>query len=229
MSLPKIGMPLIFVILFSATAKAALTAEPTQSIVEIARKSSPAIVLVAAALRNGQKIGSGFLISPDGVIATNFHILQNSVKAGIKLKDGRIFNNVRLLASDPLKNLALLKIDAHGLAYLPLGDSNHVQVGERLISIANPLGLQATVSDGLMSAIRPIAPSFKVFQITAPVSSGSSGGPLLNLRGEAIGITTGTYPNAQNINFAIPINYLKRLLPQSTMRLRAENAIRYTS
>jgi len=108
-------------------------------------------------------------------------------------------------------DLAVLKAEGHSLAHLSVGDSDSVRVGERVIAIGSPLSLETTVSDGIVSAIRKQADG-TIFQITAPISPGSSGGVLLDTTGRAIGVTTAYIAEGQNLNFAVPINFAKSLL-----------------
>ncbi len=116
----------------------------------------------------------------------------------------------------PSQDIAILHIEGENKQFRPviLGNSDDLQVGERVLAIGNPYGWENTVSDGLISGIREID-DFKLLQITAPISPGSSGGALFNMKGEVIGITTiGSQWGAQNLNFAIPINSLKSLIKQ---------------
>jgi len=199
-------------ILFPAGINAASGELPIEDIV---KKNSDSIVLIGAVGPKGSNFGSGFIVSPDGLIVTNFHIIQAAAKVAVKLKNNKTYNNVRLIRFDQKKDIAVLKIDAAGLKPVVLGDSRNVQAGEKVVAIGNPLGLESTVADGLVSSLRKADRGFQVLQITVPVSAGSSGSPLFDLRGEVIGIAVGTIISGQNINFAIPINYATPLLPAS--------------
>ncbi len=180
---------------------------------EIVKKNSDSIVLIGAIGPKGSNFGSGFIISSNGLVVTNFHIVQAAIKIAVKLKNNKTYNDVRLVNFDQKKDIAVLKINAVGLKPVVLGDSRSVQAGEKVVAIGNPLGLESTVADGLVSSIRKADRGFQVLQITVPVSPGSSGSPLFNLRGEVIGIAVGTIIGGQNINFAIPINYATPLVP----------------
>ncbi len=182
------------------------------SVEEIVSKNADAIVLVGAVTGKGTSFGSGFVVSRDGLIVTNYHVIHNALSVGIKLKNNKRYENVLLAYTDEKKDIAVLKVQKGSFAPVILGNSQNVKTGERVVAIGNPLGLERTVSDGLISAIRDAGKGLKVLQITAPVSEGSSGGPLFNMKGEVIGIAVGTNKDGQNINFAIPINYVKRLL-----------------
>ena len=191
--------------------------EPSEkSITQVVEEQGKA-VLVISNLGVGdsqQAVGSGFVVRPDGVVLTNYHVIEHAQAVTVKLPDGREFRAQGVLGSDPELDVAVLKIEATGLPTIPLGNSDQVKVGQRVIAIGNPLGmLEYTVSDGIISAIRldddPAAKLKKILQITAPVSHGSSGGPLLNLSGQVIGITFAIIELGQNLNFAIPINAAK--------------------
>jgi S1-C subfamily serine protease len=156
------------------------------------------------------------------VIATNHHVIEGAAAVRIKFAAGEKFTSVELLADDPGLDLALLKIDysagdagtAPDVKALLLGDSDAAKVGERVISIGNPLGLEHTLTDGLVSA-RRIFEGRQWIQMSAPVSPGNSGGPLFNMRGEVIGVTTaqlGFFARGQNLNLAVPVNVLKGML-----------------
>lgn len=214
-SLLLLGLGYAF-LLFPAFPKPAFSEPIEQSITQIVEEQGDA-VLVISNLGFGdsqQAVGSGFVVRPDGVILTNYHVIENAQAVMVKLPDGREFRAQGLLGSDSELDIAVLKVDATGLPTIPLGDSDQVKVGQRVIAIGNPLGmLEYTVSDGIISAVRldedPAAKLKKVLQITAPVSHGSSGGPLLNLSGQVIGITFAIIELGQNLNFAIPINAAK--------------------
>jgi hypothetical protein len=166
--------------------------------------------------------GSGFVIGSDGRVATNYHVVHmpGTTQAEARFADGASYQVQGVLATDPDKDLAVLKLQATGKVFqaVHLGDSGQVQIGERVLAIGNPLAgvspvsTEATVSDGIVSGIRDWPEhQMKVFQITAPISSGSSGGALVNANGEVIGVTFAQLVGGQNLNFAIPIGYLQSL------------------
>jgi S1-C subfamily serine protease len=175
---------------------------------QIAERSLPSIVLIQA----GNRLGTGFLIWQDGRIATNLHVIVGAPSIVVKLPDGRDFSSVEVLAIDERHDLAVIRIKARNLPALSLGDSTKVKAGERVVAIGHPLGLGDTVSDGLVSAIRQVDKDFTVMQISAPIAHGSSGGPLLDDHGDVVGIAFMVSEEGQNLNFAIPVNYLKPML-----------------
>ena len=163
--------------------------------------------------------GSGFIIDPQGVILTNAHVVSKADKVTVTLKDGRIFNGT-VRGTDEVTDLAVVKIEAKGenLPVAPLGDSSLVRVGDWAIAVGNPVGLDNTVTLGIISTIGRSAakvgiPDKRVefLQTDAAINPGNSGGPLLNADGEVIGINTAIRPDAMGIGFAIPINKAKSL------------------
>lgn len=210
---------LINLALLSVLPESALGKGLEKSITQIFEEQGKAVVMLTN-LGFGdseQAAGSGFLVQPNGVVVTNFHVIENAQAVKVKLYDGREFRAQGLLGSDAELDVAILKIEANDLPTVPLGDSEHIKVGQRIITIGNPLGvLEFTVSDGIISAIRVDDETGskikKLIQITAPVSHGNSGGPLLDLTGHVIGITFAVIELGQNLNFAIPINTAKPLL-----------------
>ena len=175
-------------------------------------QQADSIVLVGTKGRKDGKLGSGFIIRADGLIVTNYHLIKNAKKIYVKLRNDTGYRSVRLINADASKDIALIKVNGRGLKPVKLGNSNHVQIGQRVVTIGSPLGLESTVADGLISAVRATDKDFKLFQISVPLSNGSSGGPLFNLKGEVVGITTASYLKGQNLNFAVPINYIKPLV-----------------
>jgi hypothetical protein len=161
--------------------------------------------------------GTGFFIGGDGTAVTNHHVIEGAKDVRVKLKDGRWAEKVELLLDAPEHDIAVLRITpADDVDPTRLGDSDTIAVGDAVISIGNPLGLEHTLTDGLISARRKIGGK-KMIQMSAPVSPGNSGGPLFNMRGEVIGVTTAQMRGfgAQNLNLAVPINTVKELLQDS--------------
>lgn len=193
-----------------------LGADQERSITQIVAEQGKAVVVITN-LGFGdsqQGVGSGFVVRQDGVVLTNYHVIENAQAVKVKLPDGREFRAQGLLGNDPELDVAVLKIEATGLPTLALGDSEQVKVGQRILTFWNPLGVfEYTVSDGIISAIRLDddlkAKMKKLLQITALVSQGNSGGPLLDMSGLVIGITFAAIEIGQNLNFAIPINVAK--------------------
>jgi serine protease Do len=166
-------------------------------------------------------LGTGFVVDRGGVILTNNHVVEGADAILVKLFDEREFPG-HVAGTDPLTDIAVVKIDASDLKPLPLGDSEALDVGDWVVAIGNPFGLSHTVSAGIVSAkgrtqedVR-LDPSgyYDFLQTDASINPGNSGGPLLNLRGEVVGVNTAIRGGgAQGIGFAIPINMIKQLLP----------------
>jgi len=167
-----------------------------------------------------QTSGTGFIVTSDGLIATNKHVVRGSQTFTVTTAEGKTFDG-KVVATDPTNDLALIKIEERGLPVADLGDSDRVQVGQWVIAIGNALGeLQNTVTVGVISAKeRSAQPSDSsgqsesldgLLQTDAAINPGNSGGPLVNLSGQVIGINTAIAGNAQNIGFAIPVNDLKK-------------------
>jgi serine protease Do len=161
--------------------------------------------------------GSGVIISPTGEILTNFHVVDGlrggEVALEVKTANGRTYK-ATVLGKDKELDIALIKIDAAHLPFAALGDSDAAKVGEWVVAIGNPLGLEHTVTQGIISAKgRKLTGGLESFlQTDAAINRGNSGGPLLNLRGEVIGINTAINPEGQNLGFAVPVNMVKRIL-----------------
>lgn len=179
---------------------------------EIVVKSKPAIVRVVSPLG----IGTGFFVSNDGRIATNLHVIHGATELAVVLSDDSQLVVTKVVAVDAEHDLAIIAVSPPGKPpILQLGDSDKVEAGDRVIAIGNPLGvLDYTVSDGLISSVRSVRGN-TVLQISAPISFGSSGGPLFNTYGEVIGIATFIAERGQNLNFGMPSNYIKPLLAQT--------------
>jgi len=193
---------------------AAQSALPQKGIPAIAKAAKNAVVTIV--MEDNDKpiaLGTGFLVSADGAVLTNYHVIANGNTAVVKLSDGRMLIVDGVLAADRVRDLAVIKIHGKNFRTLILGNSDRVEVGEEVVAIGHPLGLELTVSNGILSAVPTIEKEGgKFLQVTAPISHGSSGGPLFNMAGEVIGITSGINENGENLNFAIPVNDAKRLL-----------------
>lgn len=163
--------------------------------------------------------GSGFVIHEDGYIVTNDHVVARSADHRVRFADGREYD-AKPISSDPAHDLAVLKIEPHApLKPLRLGHSDDLMVGEEVIAIGNPFGLENTVTRGVISALHRRLEFSRdliyddLIQTDASINPGNSGGPLLNILGELIGINTAIRPEAENVGFAIPVDHLRRLLP----------------
>ena len=180
----------------------------------IYRESARSVVYIEAkdAKGTGGWTGTGFIVSADGKILTNYHVIRNSKEASVRLNNGDVYDTVEVLDVDRRKDIALLKIKAVDLQPLRIGTFRAVQVGDTVYSVSNPLGVyNNTFSEGIVSGVRQLD-GYRMLQITAPISHGSSGGPLFNNKGEVIGITSDIAEAGQNLNFAVPIDYARGML-----------------
>jgi serine protease Do len=166
----------------------------------------------------GFSLGSGFLINREGYILTNAHVISNSVNIRVVLSEGRKEYSAKIIGIDRLTDTALIKIEPDFIpTVLPFGDSDKLQMGEVVLAIGNPLGFQHSVTSGLISAKERVAPHagdryVNFLQTDSAINPGSSGGPLINLYGEVVGINTAIVEQAQLIGFAIPINTVKDVM-----------------
>jgi serine protease Do len=160
--------------------------------------------------------GSGFLLGPEGYVVSNHHVVKDAQWIQVRLADGRVFDS-ELVGSDPDTDLALLRVvDGVDLPSVVLGDSDRLEVGDWVVAIGNPFGLDRSVSHGLISAkerVLGVGPLDDFIQTDALINPGNSGGPLFNMRGEVVGVNSAVISNAQGIGFAVPINMVKDLIP----------------
>ncbi|HEU4366926.1 MAG TPA: Do family serine endopeptidase [Methylomirabilota bacterium] len=169
--------------------------------------------------RGRQSLGSGFIVSADGYVVTNVHVVRGAGAIVVRLAD-HSEHEARLVGSDPRTDIALLKLEAGGLTTLPFGDSDQLQVGEPVMAIGNPFGLEQTVTTGIVSAKERFigaGPYDDFIQTDASINPGNSGGPLVDSRGALVGINTAIFSQtggSVGIGFAIPVNLAKEVLPQ---------------
>ena len=188
---------------------------------ELVRRIKPSVVSIITYDNRGQRLmrGSGFFTGPDRII-TNRHVIEKAYKAEVHLTNGNAYNVRGVLAIDGAGDIALLQVDVPASLANPLSVVRTTpQEGERVVVIGNPLGLEGSVSDGIVSAVRDI-PSFgRIIQITAPISPGSSGSPVVNMLGQVIGVATLQLTEGQSLNFAIPSDRVAQLQGQpNTLR-----------
>jgi serine protease Do len=197
----------------------------------LVKKASPAVVTVKAWIKKSnafgrevaqpQGVGAGFVYDAKGFLLTNNHVIEDADEVVVKFFDGKELP-ARTVGSDKLTDIAVLKVEATDLAALPFGDSGALEVGDWVLAIGNPFGLERTVSAGIVSAkgrtkddVQGLDPSgyFNFVQTDASINPGNSGGPLLNLSGQVVGINSAVRANANNIGFAIPMDMVVQLLP----------------
>jgi len=181
---------------------------------QIAANAHAALLLIRALDAHGDTLGlgTGFLVSPDGRFVTNYHVIQEAAQLVVKVLDGAEYRDVQLVAADPASDLALMQIpNASNLPALRMGSDAAMEVGDRVFVMGNPLGMAGTFTDGMVSGKRPLE-GVAMLQISAPISAGSSGGPVMNERGEVVGVATMMVMGGQNLNMAVPVRYLAPML-----------------
>ncbi|MDQ6912827.1 MAG: trypsin-like peptidase domain-containing protein [Verrucomicrobiota bacterium] len=180
---------------------------------KLARECRPAVLLVTISNSGGGTIatGTGFLISADGFLVTNAHVIRAGTKAVAKMEDGRVFQVQGAVDWDAKNDVAVLRVDGKELPHLNLQRRVSSEVGERIAVVGSPLGLEGSISDGIVSAFREDENGRRLIQITAPISQGSSGSPVLNASGEVIGVATLLLRDGQSLNFAVPVDAVKAL------------------
>jgi len=179
--------------------------------------NSKATVVITAISGDEERQGSGFFISNDGLLATNYHVIKGADVEHIAAQvpaTRAIFRATAIVGADAKRDIALVQFDARDTPYVRLGDSTKIKAGQRVIAIGAPLGLENSVSDGIVSNPERRIGDAKFIQFTAPISPGNSGGGLFEKRGTVIGVTTGTMQGteeepSQNINLAVPINVVR--------------------
>lgn len=184
-----------------------------QTVQQLAATVKKSVVVVTFRGRDGERqgLGSGFIISPDGLIATNLHVIGEARPISVELHDGRKFDVAAIEATERSHDLAVLRIDAKDLPALPLGNSDELQDGQSVMAIGNPVGLERSVVSGVLSGRREID-GRSMLQVAIPIERGNSGGPLLDLRGRVHGLLTLKSLKTENLGFAMPVNSLKPLL-----------------
>jgi len=195
----------------------------------IAQNSFKSTLLVSMEDSNGQplSLGSGFVIDNE-VIVTNYHVIEKSNSGFVRLIDNqRKYRITGIIEISEKYDLAILKVEGLIAPKLKLGNILTVEIGDNIYAVGNPRGLEGTFSQGIISGIRSFD-NDRLLQITAPISPGSSGGPVLNGNGDVIGVAVSSLRDGQNLNFAIPINYVSSLYNNSSKTVTRFNNIRPT-
>jgi len=175
-------------------------------------KVMPAIVAIRADTPEGIAAGTGFLVDSTGVVVTNLHVIEGATRVTIKLHSGEQYTQIRVASFDQDRDLAILRLPGFDLPTVSLGNSDAVKVGATVYAIGNPLGLEESVTKGIVSSIRVAKSGTKIIQTDSAVSPGNSGGPLINESGDVVGVVTFKISSGENLNFAVPINYARALL-----------------
>jgi serine protease Do len=198
--------------------RTAAASAPEQSVRELVNTIGSAVVQV----RTPAGLGSGFFIDPEGFLITNFHVVEGETQISVEvyaIKDGQMerksYKQVRIIALNKFGDLALLHIedkDAPRFTSVPLGDSDKLSVGDHVFAIGSPLGLERTVTEGILSTKTRELEGSLYLQTTAQINPGNSGGPLFNLRGEVVGVTNMKITMGEGLGFAIPVESVEHFL-----------------
>jgi S1-C subfamily serine protease len=200
-----------FVALWIGLNAYAIVPSRADSIPQLVAKTKPATVQILALDENWSAIksGTGFFVSADGLIVTNYHVIQGAAHLAARTNEGATFQFQRVVAQPQGIDLAILKFSADGVSFLKLGNSTDAVEGQQVIVIGSPEGLQGTVTEGIISAFRE---NRSMIQITAPISHGSSGSPVIDENGQVIGVATLVSKEGQNLGFAIAVEEVTRAL-----------------
>jgi Trypsin-like peptidase domain len=187
---------------------------------EVVKGTVDAVALIVVSDESGKALaeGSGFIASSDGKIVTNHHVIVGAHSAVVKLNNGAFFAVDGILADDPEHDIAVLKVSGKNLPVLTLADSDALSAGDHVVAIGSPLGLENSVSDGIISGFREDPKGRKWLQTTAPASHGNSGGPLLTMDEKVAGVVTWKATDGENLNFAVPSKLIAVLLTNSSIR-----------
>ena len=195
------------------SATASISAFAQVDVSAMVARATQSVVLLEGQGPSGSRQGAGFVVSSDGLIVTNLHVIAGLDRVRIRVGTSQPLEVSQILAFDEVRDLALLKVPVKRLPRLLLSDSGKVKAGQLVVVLGNPRGLGAIASQGIVSAIRELpGTATTVIQTNASVNPGNSGGPLLNSLGEVIGVVTGKLRGSEGLNFAVPSNDVRALI-----------------
>jgi tetratricopeptide (TPR) repeat protein len=211
---------IFFLSMFYLTMAICIITEPLllaeENLPAVIKRVEPSIIVLLTYDKEGKFLGqgTGFFITQEGDVITNYHVLKGASRADVRMSDGKMYPVKKVIAEDEEGDLIRVSIDIPKEVVRPLSiQSSFPEVGERIIVIGTPLGLEKTVSDGIVSAVREVPDFGKIIQVTAPISPGSSGSPVVNMKGEVVGVVSFFLMPGQNLNFAVPGERIARLTP----------------
>ncbi len=199
-----------------AALASSLAVSPEDDLPGLVRRVEPSVVLVQTFASSGKKLaqGSGFFVDTGGDVVTSHHVVLDASRVQVKIASGRTFDVTGVVAQDRSKDLVRLAVAMPAGTAVPLGVAASLpEPGQTVVVIGSPLGLEQTVTDGIVSAIRTLRPMGTVIQMSAPISPGSSGSPVVNLAGQVVGVAAFLRQDGQNLNFAVPAKALLDLTP----------------
>ena len=193
---------------------------PERSVSDVVKATVDSVVLIVVSDESGKQVaeGSGFITSSDGKIVTNHHVIAGAHSAVVKLNNGAFFVVDGILADDPRRDIAVIKVSGKNLPSLAFADSDRLSAGDHVVAIGSPLGLENSISDGIISGFREDSKGRSWVQTTAPVSHGNSGGPLLTMDEQVAGVVTWKAAAGENLNFAVPGKLVVALLSNSSLQ-----------
>ena len=231
--IPRTRPPILFAFIlvgfFSTFLGAVSPALAQADLPSLIKKAESSIVVILTYTEEGERLGqgTGFFIDKNGDVITNYHVLDRAGRSQIKVLSGEEYTVKGVVAEDPEGDLVRISVDIPAEKVTPLPVSAAVpRVGEKVVVIGTPLGLDQTVSDGIVSAIREVPKFGKIIQMTAPISPGSSGSPVLNMKGEVIGVATFLLLAGQNLNFSVPGERISEMTRGAGRTLPAREKIR---
>ena len=210
----------LFVCVVMSRSPLAQTAQKQRNVSDIVKATVDSVVLILVTDDTGNPVseGSGFIASSDGKIVTNHHVIAGAHSAVVKLNNGSFFPVEGILADDSDRDIAVIKVRGKNLPVLTIADSDLLAAGDHVVAIGSPLGLENSVSDGIISGFREDEKGRSWVQTTAPISHGNSGGPLLTMDEKVAGVVTWKATAGENLNFAVPSKLIAALLASSTVK-----------
>ncbi|HWQ33079.1 MAG TPA: serine protease [Blastocatellia bacterium] len=225
-SLYRFILPVLCLCALTVNAQTQPPVPPEALSVRVAKLVAPSVVIIKTGTGGAITAqGTGVIVREDGMILTAYHVIKNAAQVQVVLKDGETYDRVELLGVDERRDVAAIRIDVPNLRAIKIRAVTDEQIGEKVFALANPLGMNWTFSDGLLSGVRladdvpGAGRGFRLLQFTAPASAGSSGGVLVDSEGRGIGLIVGGLNGGQNLNFAVPLAAVAGLIDHRPSKL----------